>query len=141
LRGQNKQCTTISHPKSKDDFARLCDDVVWAEMPNQRTNAPAFGPNPKIAATKRVSNPPQRRLRLERVAGTDLPPDLPDLPHLLAPRFPLIHPVATSSKTAKTHFNLYLCRFPRVYGAKSWSQLSDLNRRPTVYKTVALPLS
>jgi hypothetical protein len=22
-----------------------------------------------------------------------------------------------------------------------WSQLSDLNRRPTVYKTVALPLS
>jgi hypothetical protein len=24
---------------------------------------------------------------------------------------------------------------------KDWSQLSDLNRRPTVYKTVALPLS
>jgi hypothetical protein len=23
----------------------------------------------------------------------------------------------------------------------NWSQLSDLNRRPTVYKTVALPLS
>ena len=26
-------------------------------------------------------------------------------------------------------------------GPVKWSQLSDLNRRPTVYKTVALPLS
>ena len=25
--------------------------------------------------------------------------------------------------------------------SEGWSQLSDLNRRPTVYKTVALPLS
>ena len=26
-------------------------------------------------------------------------------------------------------------------GSQEWSQLSGLNRRPTVYKTVALPLS
>jgi hypothetical protein len=30
---------------------------------------------------------------------------------------------------------------PYFLTTKNWSQLSDLNRRPTVYKTVALPLS
>jgi hypothetical protein len=33
------------------------------------------------------------------------------------------------------------CRKLIAFLRKSWSQLSDLNRRPTVYKTVALPLS
>jgi hypothetical protein len=33
------------------------------------------------------------------------------------------------------------CLTPCCARNKNWSQLSDLNRRPTVYKTVALPLS
>ncbi len=31
--------------------------------------------------------------------------------------------------------------FFKVVGIKKWSQLSDSNRRPAVYKTAALPLS
>ena len=30
---------------------------------------------------------------------------------------------------------------PWLYGTKEWSQWPGLNRRPTVYETVALPLS
>jgi hypothetical protein len=52
-----------------------------------------------------------------------------------------MHALLHTRCTFRKKFHATITGIVRKSLITKWSQLSDLNRRPTVYKTVALPLS